>query len=73
MMRPVTNMVAMAFIKTQHLSTKFLFLNLDFSGYITTINLENDIKIFSDGERVLKFKLMLNEKKQMKLDFYIIS
>ena len=63
-------MAAKLYIKIQHLRTNFLFLKFEFSGYETTISLENEMKILSNGERILKFKLMLNKKKQAKLDFH---
>ena len=68
--KPVTNVVARPYIKTQHLSINSLFLKFESNGYITTISLENDNKVLSKGDKKLKFKLILNKKKQIKLDFY---
>ena len=63
-------MAVKPYIKIHYLRTNFLFFKFELSGYITTITLENKIKILSNGERILKFKLMLNKKKQAKLDFH---
>ena len=64
----MTNVATKPYIKMQQLSTNYRFLKFESNGNITTINFENDIKTLSNGERILKFKLMLNKKKQAKLD-----
>ena len=64
----MTNVATKPYIKMQQLSTNFWFLKFESNGNISTINFENDIKPLTNGERILKFKLMLNKKKQVKLD-----